>query len=122
MLVPPLDHSLVQGLEAIHLALVNVFGNILGPEFEKYIHIFKVNFKEAMQTHNLKVIPKAHVLAYHIPEYVRRNGVPLEPTSEQALESQHTLFDIFCHRFEANYTKSPSFENVYLTLRIVGRG
>ncbi len=76
---------------------------------------------EAMQTHNLKVILKVHMPAYHIPDYVRRTGVPLGPTSEQALESQHTLFDIFYNIFEVNYTKSPSFENVYLTLRMAGR-
>ncbi len=81
-MVPSSDHPLVQCLEALHRALVDVFVNILDPEFDNYTHIFKVNFMEAMQTHNLKVIPKVHVLTYHIPEYVRRNGIPLGPTSE----------------------------------------
>ncbi len=113
-MVPLSDHPLVQCLKALHLASED-------SEFENDIRIFKVNFMETMQTHNLKATPKVHVLAHHVPQYVRRTGIPLGPTYEQALESQHTLFDIFYHRFEANYTKSPSFENVYLTLRIAGR-
>ncbi len=39
--------------------------------------------------------PKVHVLAHHVQKYVRRTGVPLGPTSDQALDSEHTLFDIF---------------------------
>ncbi len=33
--------------------------------------------------------------AHHAPQYVRFSIVPLGPTSEQALVSQHELFDIF---------------------------
>ncbi len=33
--------SMVECMEALHLALVNVFGDILEPEFENGIHIFK---------------------------------------------------------------------------------
>ncbi len=48
-----------------------------------------------MQTHRLRMIPKVHLLVHHVAEYVRRAGDPLGPTSEQALESQHALFEIF---------------------------
>ncbi len=41
------------------------------------------------------MIPKVQVLVHHVPEYVRRAGVPLGPSSKQALESQHALFEIF---------------------------
>ncbi len=65
---------------------------------------------EAMQTR------KAHVLFHHVPKYVRRTGVQLGRTSEQVLESPHTLFEIIYHRFEVNCTKSPVFENIYSML------
>ncbi len=74
---------------------------------------------EAMRTQNLRMPPKMYVLVHHVPKYVGRTGIPLEPTSDLALESPHTLFDIFSHRFEVNCTKPPSFENVYLTLHYV---
>ncbi len=96
-MVPPSDEC----PEALHLALVDVFDNILHPEFENDIHIFWEKLTEAMQTR------KAHVLFHHVPKYVRRTGDQLGLTSEQVLESQHTLFGIFYHRFEVNCTKSP---------------
>ncbi len=55
---------------------------------------------EVMQTR------KAHVLFHHVPKYVRRTGVQLGLTSEQVLESQHTLFEIYNHRFEVNCPRS----------------
>ncbi len=64
---------------------------------------------EVMQTQNLRMMPRVHVLVRHVPKYERITGVPLGPTSEQALGSQHTPFDIFFHRFKANCTKSPIF-------------
>ncbi len=63
----------------------------------------------AMRTYNLWMTPKVHVLVHHVQVYVRRTGVPLGPTSEQAMEIQHNFFDIFCHRFKVNCTKSPVF-------------
>ncbi len=33
--------SMVECMETLHLALVNVFGDILDPEFDNDIHIFK---------------------------------------------------------------------------------
>ncbi len=48
----------------------------------------------AMRTHNLWKTPTVHVIVYHVPEYVRRTGVPLGGTSEQALEIQRR-FSIF---------------------------
>ncbi len=69
----------------------DVFGEILDSAFENDIHIPKEKFMEAIQTHNLRMTPKAHVLVRHAPEYVRRAGVPLGPTTEQALERQHTF-------------------------------
>ncbi len=62
-----------------------------------------------MQSHNLKMTSEVHVLIQHALMYVRPSRHPLGPTSEQALESQHTLFDIFYHRFEVNRTKSSAF-------------
>ncbi len=67
-------------LKTLHLALGDAFSNILDFEFENDIHILKDTFMEAMQTHNLRKAPTA--------------GVPIGPTSEKALESHHTLFDI----------------------------
>ncbi len=37
---------------------------------------------------------------HHVTENVRRTGVPLGPTSEEALKIQHRFFDIFCHKFK----------------------
>ncbi len=68
---------------------------------------------EAMGTHNPGMTPKVHVLVHHVPEYVRRAGIQLGPTSEQAPKSQHTFFGIFYHRFKVICTNPPSFGNVY---------
>ncbi len=54
----------------------------------------------AMRTHNPRMTPKVHVLIHFVPEYVRRTGVQLGPTFEQALASQHRFFDIFYHKFK----------------------
>ncbi len=52
---------------------------------------------------------KVHVLVNHVHKFVRGNGVALLPPSDQTMERQHKLFDIFYHRFEVNCTKSPVF-------------
>ncbi len=61
-----------------------------------------------MRTHNPRVTPKVHVLVHHVPEYVRRTGIQLGFTSEHAPKSQHTFFDMFCHKFKVNCTNSPA--------------
>ncbi len=86
-----------------------VIGQIVDPEFENDVSTFEETFMGAMRTHNLWMSPKEHVLVHHVPEYVSRTGIPLGPTSEQALEIQHRFFDIFCHRFQVNCTESPVF-------------
>ncbi len=63
----------------------------------------------AMRTHYSTMTPKLHMLIHHVPEYVRRTGIQLGPTSEQAPKSQRTFFDIFYHRFKENCTNSPVF-------------
>ncbi len=63
----------------------------------------------AMRTQNPRMTPKVHMRVHHVPEYVRRTVAPLVPTFEQALESQHRLFDIFYNRFKVNSTNSPVF-------------
>ncbi len=68
---------------------------------------FEEEFMEAMRTYNSRIAPKVHVLVHHVPEYVRRTGVQLGSTSEQALASQHTFVDIFYHKFKVNCTNSP---------------
>ncbi len=85
-LVPPSDHPLIECLEALYLVVVGVFSQIIEPEFENGISTFEETFMGAMRTQNLWMTPKVHVLVHHVPEYVRRTGVPLGPTSEQALE------------------------------------
>ncbi len=46
----------------------------------------------AMRTQNPTMTPKVHMLIHHVLEYVRRFGVPLGPTSEQAQEIQRRFF------------------------------
>ncbi len=94
--------------------MVGIFGQILDPEFENDTNAFEETFMGAMRTHNLWMTSKEHVLVHHVPEYVRRTGVPLEPTSEQALKFQHRFFDIFCHRFKVNCTDCPVFRGHFL--------
>ncbi len=93
-LVPPSDHPLVECLEALYRVAVGVFSQILDPEFKNGINTFEETFTGAMRTYNLLMTPNVHVLVHHVPEYVRRTGVPLGPTSEQALEIQN-IFLIF---------------------------
>ncbi len=95
--------SAFECLEALYLDLVDVFGDILDPEFENNLRIFKDKCMKAMQTHKHQ---KVHVLVHHVPKYMRRTGVPLKSTSGQALESQNKLIDISYHRFEASCMKS----------------
>ncbi len=63
---------------------------------------------EAMPTRNLEMAPFVHVLVHHILQCVCRTGVPLGPTSEQALESQHTLFDIFFPQVQTGLYRIPN--------------
>ncbi len=71
---------------------------------------------KAMETHNLRMTPKVHVIIHQVPKYMRRTGVPHGPTSKQALEGQLKFFDIFYHRFEVNCTKPPVFRERLKTL------
>ncbi len=57
---------------------------------------------EANQTNHLRMTLTMHVLVHPVPKHVRHTAVPLGLTSEQALDSQNTLFDILYHRFEVN--------------------
>ncbi len=96
-------------LEALYLTVVGVFSQILDPDFENGVSTFEETLMGAMRTYNLWMTTNVHVLVHHVPEYVHRTGFPFGPTSEQALEIQHNFFDIFCHRFKMNCTKSPVF-------------
>ncbi len=88
---PPSDPPLVECLEALHRIVVGVFGQILDPETENDISTFEETFLGAMRTHNPRMTPKVHMLIHHEPEYVRRTGIQLGSTSEQAPKSQHTF-------------------------------
>ncbi len=107
--VPPPDPTLVECLEAFHCVVVGVFGQIVNPETKDNVSTFEETFMGAMRTPNPRMTPKVHILIHHLQEYVRRTAAPLGPTSEQALESQHRVFDIFYHRFKVNCTNSPVF-------------
>ncbi len=50
-LVPPSDHPLVECLEALYLAVVGVFSQILDPEFENGISTFEETLMGAMRTY-----------------------------------------------------------------------
>ncbi len=108
-MVPPSDPPLVECLEALHRAVVGVFGQILDTETENDISAFVETFMEAMRTHTNRMTPKVHVHVHHVPEYVCPAGIQLGSTSEQAPKNQHTFFDIFYHRFKVNCTNSPVF-------------
>ncbi len=103
--VPSSVHLLVEYLEALHRVMVGLFGQIVDPGFDA--STFEETFMGAIRTHNPRMTPKVHVLVYHVPEYVRRTGDQLGPTSEQALASQHTFVAIFYHKFKVNCTNSP---------------
>ncbi len=75
-MVPPSGQPLAERLECFHLDFVDVFGNILDPELENDLHIFKQKVMEAIQIHNIRMILKVHVRTHHVPKYVRRTGVP----------------------------------------------
>ncbi len=81
-MVPSSVHLLVECLEALHRVVVGLFGQLLASGFENGISTFEEKFMGAMRTHNPRMTPKVHVLIHHVPEYVRRTGVQLGPTSE----------------------------------------
>ncbi len=68
---------MVECLEAFYHVVVGVIGQILDPEFENDVSSFEEAFMGAMRTHNLWMTTKVHMLVHHVPEYVRRTGVPL---------------------------------------------
>ncbi len=109
-MVPPSDPALVECLEMFHPVVLGAFGQIVDPETKDNVSTFEETFMGAMRTQNPGMTPKVYMLIHSVPEYVRRTGIQLGPTSEQALESQHQLFDIFYHRIVQT---PPSFENVY---------
>ncbi len=74
----------------------------------------------AMRTHNPRLTPERHVLIHHVPEYMRRIGVQLGPTSEQALASQHTFLIFYTTNSRLIVRTPPSLENVYLSLYFFG--
>ncbi len=94
-MVPPSDPSLVECLEAFHRVVVGVFGQIVDPETKGNISTLEETFMGAMRTHNPRMTPKVHMLIHHVPEYVRRAGIQLGSTSEQAPKSQHTFLLYF---------------------------
>ncbi len=89
------------------ILLFGIFGNTSDPEFEKNISIFKGTLTESMRTYHLRMTLKMNVFTDDVSEHVRRTGIPLGPSSEQVLDSQHKVFGIFYRRFKATYTKSP---------------
>ncbi len=101
-MVISLAHLQVECLEELHRVVVGFFGRILDRGFENDISTLEETCMGAMRTDNPRMTPKVHVLVYHVPEYVRRIGDQLGPTSEQALASQHRFFDTFYHRFKVN--------------------
>ncbi len=92
-MVPPSDPPLVECLEVFHRVEVSVFGKIVDPETENDTSTFEETFMGAMRTQNPRMTLKVHMLIHNVPEYVHRSAVPLGPTSEQALDSQHRFFD-----------------------------
>ncbi len=63
----------------------------------------------AMRTHNPRMAPEVHMIVHHVPGHVRRTGIQLGPTSQQAPRTQNTFIDIFYHRFKVKCTNSPAF-------------
>ncbi len=106
-MVPSSVHLLFECFEALHRVVIGLFGQILDPGFENDLITFEEKFMGAMRTHKSRITPKVDVLVHHVPELVRRTGVQLGPTSEQALVSQHRFFDISYHTFKVNCTNSP---------------
>ncbi len=92
-----------------HRVVVGVFGQIVDQETKDNVSTFEETFMGAMGTQTPRMTPKVHMLIHNVPEYVRRTADPFGPTSEQALESQHKLYNIFYHRFKVNFTNSPVF-------------
>ncbi len=76
-----------------------------------------------MRTHNPKITPKVHMLMHHVPEYVRRTGIQLGPTSEQAPKSQHRFFSYFRPPIQSGLYKLPrlsrTFTECCITLQLV---
>ncbi len=91
-MVPPLNPPLVECLEVFHRVVVGAFVSIVDPETENDVSTFEETFVGAMRTHNPRMTPEVHMLIHHVPEYVRRTGIQLGSTSEQAPKSHHTFF------------------------------
>ncbi len=75
---------LVECLKALYHSVFGVFGSVLDREIT-YTYLRKSSW----EPHNFRMTPKVHVLVPHVPQYVRRSGVQLGPTFEQALESEN---------------------------------
>ncbi len=76
---------------------------------------FPYQVKSTLREDAILAVPMV-MFIHHVPEYVRRTGVQLGPTSEQALASQHRFFDISYHKYKVNCTNSPALDNVYFSL------
>ncbi len=88
------------------ILLFGIFGNTSDQEFEKNISIFKGTLTESMRTYHLRMTLKVNVFTDDVSEHVRRTGIPLGPSSEQELDSQHKIFGVFYRKIRAPYTKS----------------
>ncbi len=91
-MVPSSVHLLVECLDALHRVVVGVFGQILDPGFENDISTFEETFMGAIRVHNPRMTPNVPMPVHHVPEYVRRTGIQVGPTSVQTPKSQHIFF------------------------------
>ncbi len=118
-MVPSSAHPLAECLEALYRVVVGVFGQILGPEFKNDTRKFEETLMGAMRTHNLRITPKVHVLVHHVPKYVRRIGVQLGPTSEQAPASQYRFLTQIQNELYKLPRLSRTFTECCITLLLV---
>ena len=105
-IVPPEDYPIVECLRHLHDVNVGIFGNSLVPDWRHVLEGFRSSFMDVVRQYRISVTSKAHILMDHVPLYVQTTGLPLGPSSEEVVESQHHHFDVFYTRFKVCCTNS----------------
>ncbi len=54
---------------------------------------FQRSFREVMEILDIKETPKAHILMVHVPQFIAYADLPLEFTSKQVVDAQHSCYD-----------------------------
>jgi len=113
-ILPPELNAFYDCLKTFQAAMDGTFGFTLDPFYEKMYEEFSVTYMTLSKQFGFSITPKVHIMIRHVPEYIKRTGMPIGYFSEQVVEAAHSDFDRFFNAYRVKDINSPAYSSRFL--------